>query len=121
MFAHYLLSSFPTSIPLLEILIVGGLFFYYYFFKIVGLGMVTPLGCGVEATWKSLIEGGCGIRAITPEDIKMTSFDRETQLQTFDQLTSKVAAFVPCGANPGEFNEDLWLNSKVNFSCNILH
>uniref|UniRef100_A0A2N9FMF3 3-oxoacyl-[acyl-carrier-protein] synthase, mitochondrial n=1 Tax=Fagus sylvatica TaxID=28930 RepID=A0A2N9FMF3_FAGSY len=83
---------------------------------VTGLGMVTPLGCGVEATWKSLIEGGCGIRAITPEDIKMTSFDRETQLQTFDQLTSKVAAFVPCGANPGEFNEDLWLNSKEHRS-----
>lgn len=83
--------------------------------------MVTPLGCGVETTWKSLTEGGCGIRAITPEDIKMNSFDRETQLHTFDQLTSKVAAIVPCGTNPGEFNQDLWLNSKVNFSSNILH
>lgn len=80
----------------------------------VGLGMVTPLGCGVETTWGSLIEGRCGIRAITPEDIRMNSFDRETQLHTFDQLSSKVAAIVPCGTNPGEFNEALWLNSKVN-------
>ncbi|KAL0001576.1 hypothetical protein SO802_015357 [Lithocarpus litseifolius] len=83
---------------------------------VTGLGMVTPLGCGVETTWKSLIEGGCGIRAITPEDIKMNSFDRETQLHTFDQLTSKVAAIVPCGTNPGEFNQDLWLNSKEHRS-----
>ncbi|KAL0402370.1 UNVERIFIED_CONTAM: 3-oxoacyl-[acyl-carrier-protein] synthase, mitochondrial [Sesamum latifolium] len=74
--------------------------------------MVTPLGCGVEVTWKRLIEGECGIRAITLEDLKMNGFDRETQLHTFDQLTSKVAGIVPCGANPGEFNEELWLNSK---------
>lgn len=30
----------------------------------------------------------------------------------FDQLTSKVAAVVPSGTNPGEFNPQLWLNSK---------
>ena len=75
--------------------------------------MVTPLGCGVETTWKCLIEGKCGIRAVTPEDLKMNAFDKETQMLTFDQLTSKVAAIVPCGTNPGKFNEELWLNSKV--------
>ncbi|XP_065850705.1 3-oxoacyl-[acyl-carrier-protein] synthase, mitochondrial [Euphorbia lathyris] len=79
---------------------------------VTGLGMVTPLGCGVEITWKRLIDGNCGIRAITPEDLKMDNFDRETQLHTFDSLTSKVAAIVPCGTGHGEFNEDLWLNSK---------
>lgn len=45
-----------------------------------------------------------------------SSFDRETQLYTFDQLTSKVAAVVPCGAKTGEFNADLWLNSKEHRS-----
>ncbi|CAK9134749.1 unnamed protein product [Ilex paraguariensis] len=79
---------------------------------VTGLGMVTPLGCGVATTWKRLTNGECGIRAITPDDLKMNGFDRETQLHTFDQLTSKVAAIVPSGTNPGEFNEDLWLNSK---------
>ncbi|KAJ6390244.1 hypothetical protein OIU77_024462 [Salix suchowensis] len=74
--------------------------------------MVTPLGCGVQTTWKRLIEGECGVRAITPEDLKMSSFDRETQLYTFDQLTSKVAAVVPSGTKTGEFNANLWLNSK---------
>lgn len=75
--------------------------------------MVTPLGCGVEATWKRLIGGDCGIRAVTVEDLKMNGFDRETQQQTFDQLTSKVAGVVRSGSDPGEFNEELWLNSKV--------
>ncbi|KAL2526453.1 3-oxoacyl-[acyl-carrier-protein] synthase [Abeliophyllum distichum] len=79
---------------------------------VTGLGMVTPLGCGVETTWKRLIEGECGIRAITVEDLKMNGFDRETQLHTFDQLTSKVAAIVPCGTNSHEFNEELLLNTK---------
>lgn len=83
---------------------------------VTGIGMVTPLGCGVQTTWKRLIEGECGVRAITPEDLKMNSFDRETQLYTFDQLTSKVAAVVPCGTKTGEFNADLWLNSKEHRS-----
>uniref|UniRef100_A0A0G2SJN5 beta-ketoacyl-[acyl-carrier-protein] synthase I n=1 Tax=Salvia miltiorrhiza TaxID=226208 RepID=A0A0G2SJN5_SALMI len=79
---------------------------------VTGLGMVTPLGCGVETTWKHLMDGDCGIRAVTIEDLKMNGFDTETQQQTFDQLTSKVAGVVRCGSNPGEFNEELWLNSK---------
>ncbi|KAL3512606.1 hypothetical protein ACH5RR_025323 [Cinchona calisaya] len=79
---------------------------------VTGLGMVTPLGCGVETTWARLIAGRCGVRAITPDDLKMDGFDWDTRLHTFDQLTSKVAATVPCGMNLGEFNEELWLNSK---------
>lgn len=83
---------------------------------VTGLGMVTPLGCGVEVTWKRLIDGDCGVRAVTIEDLKMNGFDRETELQTYDQLTSKVAGVVRCGSNPGEFNEELWLNSKEHRS-----
>ncbi|KAK1439781.1 hypothetical protein QVD17_05601 [Tagetes erecta] len=79
---------------------------------VTGLGMVTPLGCGVEATWKRLIKGESGIRALSIEDLKMSGFEKNTQLYTFDQLTSKVAAIVPCGTEPGEFNESLWLDSK---------
>lgn len=81
--------------------------------------MVTPLGCGVEVTWKRLIEGECGIRALTLEDLKMNAFDRETQLHTFDQLTSRVAAIVPCGTNHGEFNEEVWLNSKARICLRV--
>lgn len=75
--------------------------------------MVTPLGCGVGTTWKRLIDGECGVKALSLEDLKMNSFDKETQLSTFDQLPSKVAAIVPTGTNPGEFNDQIWLNSKV--------
>ncbi|XP_006297555.2 3-oxoacyl-[acyl-carrier-protein] synthase, mitochondrial [Capsella rubella] len=80
---------------------------------VTGLGMVTPLGRGVETTWKRLIGGECGIRGLTLDDLKMKTFDEETKLYTFDQLPSKVAAFVPYGSNPGEFDQALWLNSKA--------
>ncbi|XP_060188262.1 3-oxoacyl-[acyl-carrier-protein] synthase, mitochondrial [Lycium barbarum] len=83
---------------------------------VTGLGMVTPLGCGVKTTWKRLIEGECGVRAISPDDLKMDNFDPEVKLYTFNQLTSKVAAIVPCGSNSGEFDEQLWLNSKEHRS-----
>ncbi|KAL8255273.1 hypothetical protein R6Q59_033494 [Mikania micrantha] len=79
---------------------------------VTGLGMVTPLGCGVETTWKRLIKGETGIRALSIEDLKMSGFEKDTQLYTFDQLTSKVAAIVPCGTKPGEFDETLWFDSK---------
>ncbi|KAK4280637.1 hypothetical protein QN277_012236 [Acacia crassicarpa] len=83
---------------------------------VTGLGVVTPLGSGVKATWNNLLEGRSGIRALTLEDLKMNVFNKETQLKTFDQLTSKVAAVVPSGTNPGEFNEEIWLNSKEHRS-----
>ncbi|CAH9146604.1 unnamed protein product [Cuscuta epithymum] len=83
---------------------------------VTGIGMVTPLGCGVKTTWKRLIEGECGVRVITIDDLKMNGFDREVQLSAFDHLTSKVAGTVPCGTNPGEFHDDLWLNSKEHRS-----
>ncbi|MED6139814.1 hypothetical protein PIB30_087537, partial [Stylosanthes scabra] len=79
---------------------------------VTGLGMVTPLGCGVDKTWRHLIDGKCGVRSLRLEDLQMSGFDRETQLSTFDQLASKVAAVVPTGTNPGDFNEEMWLNSK---------
>jgi len=81
--------------------------------------MVTPLGCGVDKTWNQLIHGKCGVRALCLDDLKMNAFDQETQLTTFDQLTSKVAALVPTGTNPGEFNHQIWLNSKVHQYCYI--
>lgn len=83
---------------------------------VTGLGLVTPLGCGVETTWKRLIQGNCGVRAITVDDLKMNSFDQETRDYTFHQLTSKVAATVPIGSRDGEFDEDIWLNSKEHRS-----
>ncbi|MBL3566203.1 beta-ketoacyl-ACP synthase II, partial [Rhodovulum sulfidophilum] len=35
---------------------------------VTGLGMVSPLACGVEETWKRLLEGQSGIGPITRFD-----------------------------------------------------
>lgn len=48
---------------------------------ITGLGMVSPLACGVEQSWKRLIENESGIRKITKFDVS--------------DLTSKIAGYIP--------------------------
>jgi 3-oxoacyl-[acyl-carrier-protein] synthase II len=60
---------------------------------VTGLGMVTPLGSGVEPVWRRLIDGRSGLRAI----------------QNFDtsDLPSKIAGQVPHGETAeGYFNFD---------------
>ncbi|PHS79079.1 MAG: beta-ketoacyl-[acyl-carrier-protein] synthase II [Rhodospirillaceae bacterium] len=65
---------------------------------ITGLGMVTPLADGVDATWNKLINGESGIN-------KITSFD-------VSDLTAKIAGQVPAGDGPGEFNSDTYISAK---------
>ena len=48
---------------------------------VTGLGLVTPLGCGVEHVWRRLIRGESGIRRITRFEI--------------DDLPAKIAGEVP--------------------------
>src|ERR1700722_1670809 len=63
---------------------------------ITGLGLVTPLGNGVEATWRRLINGESGIRRID-------TFNTEA-------LASKIAGLVPQGNEAGLFNPDDYLS-----------
>lgn len=36
---------------------------------ITGLGLVTPLGVGVEKNWQRLLNGDTGVRGLLPEDL----------------------------------------------------
>jgi len=66
---------------------------------VTGLGLVTPLAAGVEASWARLIAGESGLGAI----------------QGFDtsDLPAKVAGQVPKGAlAEGRFNADDWVAPK---------
>ncbi len=66
---------------------------------VTGLGLVTPLACGVEESWSRLLAGQSGARPIT----------------TFkcDDLPTKIACTVPVGdGTDGSFNADQWLDSK---------
>jgi 3-oxoacyl-[acyl-carrier-protein] synthase II len=66
---------------------------------VTGLGMVTPLACGVEETWKRLIEGQSGIA-------KVESFD-------VSDLPCKIAGQVPRGdGTNGTFNADQWMSPQ---------
>ncbi|KAJ8630873.1 hypothetical protein MRB53_024196 [Persea americana] len=82
------------------------------------MGLVSSHGCGVESALRRLIVGGCEIRAISLEDLKMEGFDEEARSHAFNQLTCKVVFLVPCGSGTTggtgdgddddyfEFNED---------------
>lgn len=61
---------------------------------VTGLGLVTPLGVGTERVWKNVLQGKCGITEIKSKD--------------FNNIPAKIAAFVPRGENPGEFDESHW-------------
>ncbi len=66
---------------------------------VTGLGLVTPLACGVEESWSRLLAGRSGARAIT-------SFRT-------DDLATKIACTVPVGdGTDGTFNADRWLDAK---------
>ncbi|QQS13073.1 MAG: beta-ketoacyl-ACP synthase II [Rhodospirillales bacterium] len=66
---------------------------------VTGMGMVTPLGDGVDTTWKRLIAGESGIRGIQSFDVS--------------DLPTKIGGEVPRGdkAN-GHFNADLYMPPK---------
>jgi 3-oxoacyl-[acyl-carrier-protein] synthase II len=65
---------------------------------VTGLGLVTPLGVGVDHSWKRLIAGESGLSAITKFDVS--------------DLKAKVAGQVPRGDDPGEFNADHYIEPK---------
>ena len=41
---------------------------------VTGLGIVSPLGIGVPKAWERLLNGDCGIRAITADDLPEVHF-----------------------------------------------
>src|SRR6201996_6916420 len=66
---------------------------------VTGLGMVSPLGCGVETTWKRILNGQSGARKIDTFDVS--------------DLPSKIACVVPRGnGSNGSFNPDQWMEPK---------
>ena len=66
---------------------------------VTGLGMVSPLACGVEPTWKRILNGESGARKIETFDVS--------------DLPSKIACVVPRGdGSSGSFNPDQWMEPK---------
>ncbi len=66
---------------------------------VTGLGMVSPLACGVEPSWKRLLAGECAAAPIT-------AFKA-------DDLACRIAMNVPRGdGTGGTFNPDDWMDGK---------
>lgn len=65
---------------------------------ITGMGMVSPLGVGVDANWRRLIAGESGIG-------KISRFDAS-------DLPCQVAGEIPRGDAPGQFNIDRFIEVK---------
>ena len=66
---------------------------------VTGLGMVTPLGSGVETTWQRLLKGESGASRIEKFDVS--------------DLPCKIACSVPRGdGSNGSFNPDQWMAPK---------
>jgi 3-oxoacyl-[acyl-carrier-protein] synthase II len=66
---------------------------------VTGLGIVSPLGVGVETAWSNLLAGKSGARRITDFEV--------------DDLPSQIACQVPRGARAdGLYNPDDWMEPK---------
>jgi 3-oxoacyl-[acyl-carrier-protein] synthase II len=66
---------------------------------VTGLGMVTPLACGVEPTWERILNGKSGARRIEKFDVS--------------DLPCKIACQIPRGdGTDGTYNPDQWMEPK---------
>ncbi len=66
---------------------------------VTGLGLITPLGCGVDTTWSRLIAGRSGAGPITRFKV--------------DDLPCRIACDVPRGdGSDGTFSPDQWVDPK---------
>jgi 3-oxoacyl-[acyl-carrier-protein] synthase II len=66
---------------------------------VTGLGMVTPLACGVEATWRRLLDGDSGIGRVERIDVS--------------DLSARIAGQIPRGdGTNGTYNPDQWMEPK---------
>jgi 3-oxoacyl-[acyl-carrier-protein] synthase II len=66
---------------------------------VTGIGMVTPLGCGADVTWRRLLAGESGARRIETFDVS--------------DLPAKIACSIPRGdGTDGTFDADQWMEPK---------
>ncbi len=66
---------------------------------VTGMGMLTPLACGVEPTWARLIKGESGARKIDRFEVS--------------DIACKIACMIPRGdGSGGTYNADQWMEPK---------
>jgi 3-oxoacyl-[acyl-carrier-protein] synthase II len=66
---------------------------------VTGMGMLTPLGCGVEATWTRLLKGESGAKKIDTFEVS--------------DIACKIAGVIPRGDGANAtYNADQWMEPK---------
>jgi 3-oxoacyl-[acyl-carrier-protein] synthase II len=66
---------------------------------VTGMGLVTPLGCGVEATWANILAGKSGAKHIDDFEV--------------DDIACQIAHRLPLGpAADGKYDPDEWMDTK---------
>ncbi len=66
---------------------------------VTGMGMLTPLGCGVETTWSRLLEGQSGAKKVDHIDVS--------------DIACQIACVIPRGdGSNGTYNPDQWMEPK---------
>ena len=66
---------------------------------VTGMGMVTPLGCGVEPTWARLLKGESGAKKVDTFEVS--------------DIAAKIACMIPRGdGTDGTYNPDQWMEPK---------
>jgi 3-oxoacyl-[acyl-carrier-protein] synthase II len=66
---------------------------------VTGMGLVTPLACGLEATWSRLIAGQSGVRKIDTFEVS--------------DISCRIAGMIPYGdGSNGTYNPDQWMEPK---------
>src|SRR4029078_10536689 len=66
---------------------------------VTGMGMVTPLGCGVETNWSRLVAGESGAQKIDTFEVS--------------DIPCKIAGVIPVGdGTGGTYNADQWMEPK---------
>lgn len=65
---------------------------------ITGLGIVCPVGTGINHAWKNILNGKSGIRKVTEFDVS--------------DISSQIAGIVQRGTNPGDFNPDTVIDAR---------
>ncbi len=66
---------------------------------VTGLGLVTPVGCGVEAAWSALLAGKSGARRVEEFEVS--------------DISAQIASFIPVGdGSDGTYNANDWMEPK---------
>jgi 3-oxoacyl-[acyl-carrier-protein] synthase II len=67
---------------------------------ITGMGIISPVGSGIEHAWESIKSGQSGLRKITEIDVS--------------DLSSQIGGTIIKGTNPGEYNQDDLIDPAIS-------